>query len=34
MVVEHDRVVTVDEDEVARAAAAAHAALLERAEGR
>jgi cytosine/adenosine deaminase-related metal-dependent hydrolase len=34
VVVEHDRVVTVDEDEVARAAAAAHAALLERAEGR
>jgi cytosine/adenosine deaminase-related metal-dependent hydrolase len=34
VVVEHDRVVTVDEDEVARAAAAAHAALLERAERR
>jgi len=34
VVVEHDRVVTVDEDEVARGAAAAHAALLERAEGR
>jgi len=34
VVVEHDRVVTVDEDEVARAAAAAHAALQERAERR
>ncbi|HEU4492471.1 MAG TPA: amidohydrolase family protein, partial [Jiangellales bacterium] len=34
VVVEHDRVVTVDEDEVGRAAAAAHTTLLERAERR